>query len=295
MMGKKIVEKRKSVREYSDKALGAADRAFIKNSLDKMPTLGDDDAVKYEFYEDGKDFIKKVEGLVGYNGVIIEAPHYVVLTAKKGLEHIKTAGFVSEWLVLGMAEREIGSCQVSAEGNEEKIAEKLGLDASYLPVCVLAVGYPKKESFLASIFGSSKQTARQSVEQEKNTYNLDDRDSAESFVYVDKFGNNADLSDENLDISFMQAFYHMRIAPSVLNRQPWKFVIVKGKVVLFIDKGGDEISENTAYLEAGIAMFYFGNAMEVEGYYGSWDISEDIDRLGTPDNYIVAGTYVPKM
>ncbi len=293
MLSKKLVEKRKSVREYSNKGLGAADKAFIRESLEKVPTLGDKDAIKCEFYEDGADFIQKLSGLIGYNGVIIESPHYLVLSAKKGLQNFKSAGFASEWFVLALAEREIGTCQVSTDGNEDKIAEKLEMSDEYIPACVLAVGHPKKESFLASIFGSSKQTARQSVEQEAG-YNMEDRAGAESFVFVNEFGNGADLG-ENEDIGFRQAFYYMRLAPSVLNRQPWKFVLSGGKVVLFIDKGDDRITENTAYIEAGIAMFYFAVAMEAESYYGDWDLSEDIDRLGAPDNYIVAGTYLPKV
>lgn len=291
MMARRVVEKRKSVREFSNKPIGAADKAFIKKSLDEMPVLGDKDGVHYEFYEDGAEFIEKVKGLVGYNGMIIEAPHYVVLTVKEGMENFKSAGFVSEWLVLLMAEREIGSCQVSTNGNEEKISEKLNFEKGYIPACVLAVGAPKKESFLASIFGTSKQTARQSVEQEKKE-TLADRYRVDDFVYADKFGHKIEL-DDNEDVPFMQAFYYMRLAPSVLNRQPWKFVVVKDKVVLFIDRGGDEITENLAYLEAGIAMFYFGVAMDGEGYYGGWDLSEEIDRLGAPDNYIVGGTYIP--
>lgn len=294
MMARKVVEKRKSVREFSNKAFSAADKAFIRKSLDEMPNLGEKGSVGYVFYEDGADFMFKANGLVGYNGVMIEAPHYVVLTAKKGFENIKTAGFASEWLVLLMAEREIGSCQVSTDGNEEKLAEKLGIQEGFLPVCVLAVGYPKKESFLASIFGTSKQTARQSVEQEQKSQ-LGDRVSAADFVYVNEFGNQANLMDDNEDIPFMQAFYYMRLAPSVLNRQPWKFVISGDKVVLLIDKGGEEIKGHTAYLEAGIAMFYFGVAMDGEGYHGTWVLDENIDRLGAPDQYIVAGTYVPRV
>ncbi|MDO4772280.1 MAG: nitroreductase family protein [Bacillota bacterium] len=294
MMARKVVEKRKSVREFSNKAFSAADKAFIKKSLDEMPNLGEAGSVAYEFYEDGAEFIQKAQGLIGYNGVMIEAPHYVVFTAKNGLDNIKTAGFASEWLVLLMAEREIGSCQVSTDGNEEKLAEKLGIQEGFLPVCVLAVGYPKKESFLASIFGTSKQTARQSVEQEQKSQ-LGDRVSAADFVYVNEFGNKANLMDDNEDIPFMQAFYYMRLAPSVLNRQPWKFVISGDKVVLLIDKGGEEIKGHTAYLEAGIAMFYFGVAMDGEGYHGTWVLDENIDRLGAPDQYIVAGTYVPRV
>ncbi len=292
IMMNKVIEKRKSVREYQNKSLSALDTQNLKKYFEEMPKLGSDDSIGYKYFDDGKDFQKSLKGLIGYNGVMIEAPQYVVITAKKGKENLKSAGYASEWLLLKLSKDEVGSCQISTEGNEEKIDEILKIEEGYTTACILALGYPKKPSFLASIFGNQERTSQQSVENVSDAAKLSDRMGGDDFVFVDKFGNKADLRDENDDIAYYQAFYYMRFAPSSLNRQPWKFVIAEDGILLLIDKGGSQVSDNTVYIEAGIAMLYFTVAMNVEGYAGDWDISDDIDKLGAPDDYVVAGKYI---
>ncbi len=292
IMMNKVIEKRKSVREYQNKSLSALDSQNLKKYFAEMPRLGSDDSIDYKYYDDGKAFQKSLKGLIGYNGIMIEAPQYVVITAKKGKENLKSAGYASEWLLLKLSQDEVGSCQISTEGNEDKIDAILEVKDGYTTACIMAIGYPKKPSFLASIFGNQERTSQQSVENVDSFQKLSDRMGGDEFVFIDEFGKKADLSDDNENIAYYQAFYYMRFAPSSLNRQPWKFVIAKDGILLLVDKGDSNISENTVYIEAGIAMLYFTVAMNVEGYTGTWDIADSIDKLGAPDEYVVAGKYI---
>jgi nitroreductase len=67
-----------------------------------------------------------------------------------------------------------------------------------------------------------------------------------------------------------------RLAPSAYNRQPWRFGIEDGAVVIRTDKEGkaDKISR---HLDCGIAMLHFELGVRAAGLSGSWEF------LPTPD------------
>jgi len=61
-----------------------------------------------------------------------------------------------------------------------------------------------------------------------------------------------------------------RLAPSAYNRQPWRFRIEDGAVVIRADKDGkgDKISRR---LDCGIAMLHFELGVRAAGFSGSWE------------------------
>lgn len=288
---KKVIKKRKSTRDFSNKKLNSNDLSMLKEKLESMPKLCSDDGLGYKLFEDGSNFANKLEGIAGYGGVMIKAPHYLVLVVKEGSENLKAAGYSAEWLALGIAEQEIGSCWISTNSNEDKISELLGVEAPYSVACILALGYPEKPSFLASIFGGSsqKRTAQQSVEYGSDE-KVSSRMSTSDFVYMGTFGEEAE-AEELEQRGYFEAFHYMKFAPSSLNRQPWRFVIGKEYILLAINADDGYEDNRLAYLEAGIAMLYFKVAMSSEGFGGVWVLDEDIDRLGTPGNFIIGGAY----
>lgn len=287
----KVIAKRKSLRDFADKRLSNDDFKMLDSWLENLPKLSDADGLDYKYFDDGAHFAGKLEGVAGYNGVMIHAPQYLVFVTKEGSSNLKSAGYAAEWVALKLTEQKIGSCWVSTNSNESKIDEILGVGQGYSVVCILAIGYPKTPSLLASIFGdfSKTRTAQQSVEASAGV-NLTSRMSAKDFMYMGEFGKEADL-EEVYQRGYLEAFHYMRFAPSSLNRQPWRFVIGDEYILLVVDANDGYDDDRLAYLEAGIAMLYFKVAMSSEGLDGYWDLSEDINRLGTPENYVVAGGF----
>lgn len=287
----KVIEKRKSTREFSDKKLNTEDLKVLSAMLENLPKLCPEEGLIYNFFENGEDFSEKLEGVAGYNGIMIKAPQYVVLSTKSGNNNLKAAGYAAEWLALGITEREIGSCWISTNSEEEKITKILGIKEPYTAACIIALGYPEKPSFLSSIFGgfSQKRTGQQSVESDSSE-KLSSRLSTGDFIYMDNFGKEADL-DEIEQRGYLEVFHYMRFAPSSLNRQPWRFVIGKDYILLVINSDDGYDDNRLAFIEAGIAMLYFKVAMSAEGFNGIWSLDDNVDMLGTPKNYIFAGTY----
>ena len=51
---------------------------------------------------------------------------------------------------------------------------------------------------------------------------------------MDKWGQAADIEDLETR-ALLDAFSYARLAPSALNKQPWRFIVDGGKIVLAVD------------------------------------------------------------
>ena len=74
-------------------------------------------------------------------------------------------------------------------------------------------------------------------------------------------------------------FYYVRFAPSVLNKQPWRFLVNKDSVVLLLKYNKDE---SPMLMDAGIIMYYFEALSEAIGLNSKWNL---IYGILEKDNY----------
>ena len=103
-------------------------------------------------------------------------------------------------------------------------------------------------------------------------------------VYIDEFGKRGDYKClEARGLS--EIFYYARLAPSWGNRQPWKFVVKRDGIELYMRK--DEMKEQTIKLEAGVMMLYFELASHELGVPGKWKLNQEQDR----EEYYYIGLY----
>ncbi len=285
----KVMEKRKSVRDFDKKSLSSKDRELYLDILENVPKLYEGAEVSYKFFDDKKEFYELFDGIAGYNGVLIEAPQYLVIYSEDSEKGYMAGGYAAERIVLKLAENEIGTCWISTNNNEKLINEKIGLEAGQSVVSILALGYAKNNIKISGIFSKNRKGGYRHVDAKVNKGEESSRLSATEIVYMDKWGEN--ISFEELEkYGMAESMYYMRLAPSSLNRQPWRFVIVKDGVVLFIRE--DEYDDNKlSFTEAGIAMLYFETAMSADGISGKWDLNYDGDRLSAPENYLLVGKY----
>jgi hypothetical protein len=114
--------------------------------------------------------------------------------------------------------------------------------------------------------------------------------SIEDIVYMKTWGKNATI-EELETLGYASAFFYMRLAPSSVNRQPWRFLIDRDQFVLAVSKEDGYDDDRIALLEAGIAMLYFEVVMHDEGYPGSWYFESVENKYNMPDNFLLAGTY----
>ena len=114
-----------------------------------------------------------------------------------------------------------------------------------------------------------------------------ERISLEEMVYIDKWGNAA-TSEILEERALLDAFSYARMAPSALNKQPWRFIVDGGKVVLAIDSE-DYRGSYLNKIDAGIMMLYFGVILDVTMFDSKWGFDNLDKDYGIPANYTVVG------
>ena len=262
---KSLISNGKSVREFKNKKISEKYfkeiEDYINNSKKLLPKIN------FELKIFNKeDVYSKLQNIAGYNGHMIEAPHYVIILSQVENGYIENSGYIGERLILKSRSLDIDSCWVTFD-DSDKIKERLNISSDKEVTAIIALGYAQNAK-LKSKRGS-------------------DRLGIEEIVYMNKWGNNASI-DELEERGLLDAFSYARMAPSTLNRQPWRFIIDGGKVVLAV-KNDDFTNNYERGIDAGIAMLYFGLIVDTTMFDSKWSV-ENIDKdYKIPSDYEIVG------
>ncbi len=293
------IQSRKSVREYKDMSLSSEDKDIVISLCDNVVSLFDDTKVKFEFLDNGKDIAQKLDGTVGYSGVMIKAPHYLLITANQTEHTYQSSGYAGEYIVLELVKNGISSCWIDGVAKSDEIKSLLEISTSDIVVSLIALGYAQYDSRDSKVYKKDTQKSTSylslsgyaDIDARGKEDIISSRMSIDKISYLKKWGNPVD-ADELEKRGYDKAFYYMRLAPSWGNRQPWRFILDGLKIILVIENGRftDDRAEK---LDAGIAMQYFELSMHASGLTGKW-IKEkvvDFEKYEIPDNYFIAGQY----
>lgn len=295
----KVMEERRSVRDFRSKEFSSDLVNEIMKMTKEYPKTSDDVELTTIFMEDGESVYKKLDGVAGYNGVMISAPHYLLLVAEGGENIYQTAGYAGEWMVLNLVKKDIGSCWIEVSDKSDKVKDLLGLEVKGELIALLAVGYPDFDPRISNIYETKKhgsvstltELGYPNIEVGYSDSPVSNRISIEDLVFLKKYGVKTTVEElEKRGLS--EAFFYMRLAPSWGNRQPWRFVLDGLKIVLIMDRD-EKVDDTVTAIEAGIAMLYFEVAMHDLGYPGSWEV-DNLDGLkdyDIPEDNYIAGYY----
>lgn len=280
-----VIRNRKSVREYANKVVK---QELIDDILStEFKSIGKD--ISFGIYKDGQQAYLNLDGKVGYYGKMIEAPHYLYILSDKDDNYMESTGYVGEKLALKAADLGLGTCWIDMDYNKEvndEVKSILQLGSDKVLTGLLAIGYPKRKTSLWTVFKGSKSSADNGYAFDVKTVeqNSSQRLSIGEIVYIDEFGNSASYKDlEKRGLA--EIFYYVRLAPSWGNRQPWKYLVTKKGIELYMR--ADEMKEETIRLEAGVAMLYFELASKELGVSGLWNFDSGNDV----NDYYYIGTY----
>lgn len=292
----KVMEKRRTVREYDAAPLSEVVMKDIQDILESMPIFTGTDRVEFSVLENGDPVYQALDGIAGYNGHMIKAPHYFLVTCSGVENDYEIVGYLGEWLALHLAKIDIGTCWLTCTDKSDLIKARLGLEADGEVAALIAFGEPQEDKKLSKIYGYGETTANQSaktfadgdvIKDENYAY----RKAITEFVYLKTFG--SEMTAEEIDKRGMdEVFYYMRNAPSWGNLQPWKFILDGERIVLVVEKN-DAIGKDVQRMDAGIAMLYFEVAMHDRGLPGKWlsDVDNFRERLHIPESHEVIGYY----
>ena len=224
----------KSVREYKKDSIDSQTLKAIKDYALTCPKIDDSIAFEVRILSNSDAFLT-LDGIAGYQGNMIDAPHYILILSEKKDYYIENAAYIGQSMILKALDMGISSCWISFRSN---IKERLNLLSDKEVVALIALGYdanaPKK--------GAAVSLA---------DYKL----GLDEIVYIDKWGHGADASILE-ERGLLEAFMFSKLAPSTLNQQSWRFLLTGGKVILAIKKEKNT-SEYEQRIDAGIIMLFF--------------------------------------
>lgn len=296
MKTNKIIKEKRSVREYKEKKV---DKHLIEDLLENIKNkrkLKDDIDVSFEFIENGEDVYKSLDGLVGYFGKLIKAPHYIYIASEIKDGYLENGGYLGEEIGLKATDLGLGTCWMEVSQDVNKVKELLNITEGKDLIGLLAIGYPKKETRISGIYNTNRKSISPLTEFGYPNINIEysdepisERKSIENIVYLNEWDKK--VSIEELEARGMdEVFYYMRLAPSWENRQPWKFIIDGEKIVLTVCKD-EKIDEKIMRIEAGIAMLYFELMSHELGIDGKWRLEKPEKQYNIPEDFFVAGYY----
>lgn len=199
-------------------------------------------------------------GIVGGYGKVHDAPHVLVFLADNNADFAdQHVGYAGEAVILEATRLGLGTCWIGGFFNARKAADLVSLRPEERVLAVSPLGYAARrptlgERTMAGLAGAHHRKAVQELAPE--------------------------ASHTHWPAWAVAAVETARLAPSAVNRQPWRFRFEDGGLVLAKDNFV-ETPKVTKRLDIGIAMLHAELAATVHGIDGVWtDLSgADVARF----------------
>ncbi len=279
---KKLISNRKSVRNYKKIALKNEDIKELEAYVNKAKRLISD--IEVEAISMGNEVFSKLNGKVGYKGFMLDAPNYILLLSEKKDDYLKNAGYIGEGIVLKALDMEIGSCWVTFD-DSILVKSSLGINSDKDVVAIIALGYDDNKTKVINLHKTGENMSKTKLDIVSD--NTSERLGVEDIVYLNTWGNAA-TAEELENRALLNAFHYSRLAPSTLNRQPWRFILDDGVVVLTV-REDDYTGSYEEEVDAGIVMLYFEAIVDSTLTDITWTLNAPEKKYNIPDNYEIIG------
>ncbi len=204
-------------------------------------------SVRIEFFNQKNENIFK--GIIGAYGKISGAPAYAVFIGDHDDEHVnEKLGYAGELFILEATALGLNTCWVSGMFNPTTAAGEVELSSSEKIMAVTPIGYAEEtkaisEKLMSAFAGSHK---RKYLEQ----------------ICIDHV-------NQKWPVTIKSGLNAARLAPSAVNRQPWRFKIKEGSLAILTVK-----AKPAWRLDCGIAMAHLELGCRKEGQAGHWVLLE---------------------
>lgn len=190
------------------------------------------------------------KGIVGSYGKVRGAPLYAAFIADTAVAHSREAvGYAGEAFVLEATALGLGTCWVSGFFRPGPAAARVPLNSGERILAVTPVG------FAVDGLTFVERSMKAIVKAER-------RKTLEELTLSGGFGEPWQRA----------AVESARLAPSAVNRQPWRFRLEPGAVALELDEAGPGTVE-AKRLDCGIAMLHLELGALSAGVEGSWEFT----------------------
>ena len=260
------IRKRRSVRTFDGAALSAEDAQKIMEFADKAEN-------PYGLPITWKLLDAKADGLS--SPVIVGTDAYIAGKMLRVPHAEEAFGYSFERIVLFAQSLGVGTTWIAGTMNRDAFEKAMDLSESEVMPCVSPLGYPAK-----------KMSLRETLM--RKGINADSRLGFGELFYDGSFA--TPLTEERAG-RLLPAFEAVRLAPSAVNKQPWRAVLC-GNEVHFYEKrnrGYADGSWDIQRIDMGIALCHFELAARENGL-DAMLVSED-PGISTADDTVYVATY----
>ena len=255
-----LIRTRKSIRTFDGKEISADDR---KKLTDYIGTITNPYGIPIEFVMlDSAEY--------GLSSPVIEGEHLYIAGKVPKTEHCEEAfGYAFEKLVLYAWSLGIGTTWIGGTMKRKLFENAVHLKENELMPCISPLGYPAKKKSIKEI---GMRTA----------IKADKRLAESELFFENQFSSPLHETDETVK----SALEAVRLAPSAVNKQPWR-IVKTDNIYHFYEKcslGGTASAEwDVQKIDIGIALCHF-----IEITDGKLLLSNPDIETGKDINYIAS-------
>ena len=246
----KAIFERESRRKFNSQKIEKTKIESLQNLIDKVNDFLP--GVRIVLVENRIDDI--FTGIIGSYGKITGASVYLAFIGNTAVSHIdENIGYGGETLILEATSLGLDSCWVSGTFKADNVKEDIKLSKNEKIYAVSPIGYAEDKPAL------SEKILKKMVSSHK-------RKDMEELVLHE--------IDNEWPKWIKTALKAARLAPSAVNRQPWRFIIKDNTIIITAKK--DIKTSNYSYkLDCGSAMLHIHIGSLKEGVTGKWEYLDD--------------------
>ncbi|SCY39986.1 nitroreductase family protein [Alkaliphilus peptidifermentans] len=253
-----LLENRRSIRDFKNQSLKHEMAMELMSYVEDLKGPLDDIDFHISFINNGFEKGHHLDGKVGYGGFPVKAPNYIAFISEEKPGYLQNSSYILEKIVLKAIEMEIGTCWLSVIKDDLDLRTNLSITEKGKLVAFIALGHPQGHVPFTPTSTSTRVPLNE-------------------FIFNGIWGQKP-MVEELESRGLTNALYHIRMAPSWQNRQPWKLILDSDKLILTV--GNNAMEDKDLLIDAGIMMLYMEEILKEEGYPVSWDaLLEGKDNL----------------
>lgn len=263
------IKARRSVRSFNGKDLSADDIELIKDFCNDADN-------PYGIPVRWKILNAKEHGLS--SPVISGADTYIAGKMGKTQHAEEAFGFSFEKIILKARSKGIGTTWIAGTMNRAAFEKAMYLNENEVMPCVSPLGYP-----------AEKMSLRETVM--RKGVKADSRKSPSELFFSDSF--NTPLKPEDCE-NIRDILEAVRLAPSAVNKQPWRIVICGNKAHFYEKRSKGYISADgwdLQKIDIGIALCHFKLVSDESGFETEFSIDDPNLNKDIDTEYIATYTF----
>ncbi len=199
---------------------------------------------------------KAFKGIIGSYGKVKGAPAYVAFIGDTRDSHMQEKmGYLGEAFVLEATAKGLGTCWVAGFFRRNVVENQMSLWGHEKILAITPIGYSMETKSIEEQVMSGFATEHK-------------RKPLDQLVLG--------LPQEDWPAWIERALHAARVAPSAVNRQPWRFYVEQDTITLSLDHKINPYGVSK-HLDCGIAMLHIEVAALHSGVVGKWELLETMD------------------